>query len=170
MTRLFAFSVARKLFQHAASERYPTRSVEYLLAWVMIAWGARVVWPGEVLTGPTYQYLVVIAPEAMWGALGITVGLLRIYALLRNGGWKRSPVLRFAGATLGLIWWLVLAVLFSAAVAGGAPDFPMRAVYPVFIFFEAYSCFRCGQDHAAVAQKSKLECPAHPAQKDAGNG
>ncbi len=168
MSRALAFTVAQRLFRHAAKERYPTRSVEYLLAWVMIAWGLRVVWPGPVLVGPTYGYLLVIAPEVVWGALGIIVGALRIYALVRNGSWQRSPLLRFIGATLGLIWWLILAVLFSAAVAGGAPDFPMRAVYPVFMFFEAYSCFRCGQDHTAM--KLQLECPAGPAQKDAGHG
>lgn len=169
MTRLFAFSVAWKLFQHAARERYPTRSVEYLLAWAMIAWGLQSLWGIHVLGSQTYRHLTVIAPEFVWTIGSSIVGVARIYALICNGGWKRSPLLRFIGATIGLIWWLILFALLSAAVAGGAADTPTRLFYPVFIFFEAYSCFRCGQDHAAMVSKSKLECPARPMQEDAGN-
>lgn len=160
--RGLAFTIAQRLISHAASERYPTRSVEYLLAWVMFVWGVRVLWPGDVLVGPTYQYLTVIAPEPVWGSLGVIVAMLRLYALARNGGWKRSPMLRLFGATLGLIWWLVMMVLFQIAIETGAADFPMRAAYPVFIFFEIYSCFRCGQDHEAM--KIKNARPDRPAE------
>jgi hypothetical protein len=169
MMRTLAFGLARRLIEHASSERYPTRSVEYLLAWVMIAWSARVLWPGDMMIGPTYKYLIIIAPEWFWGALGVTVGAGRIYSLIRNGGWALSPKLRFIGAAFGLNWWLALMVLYTVAVETGAPDFPMRAAYPVFMFFEIYSCFRCGQDNRAMIDRLAAE-KVKPAAEAAGHG
>lgn len=160
MTKTIAAKVAIAAFKHAMAEKYPTRSVEYMLAWMMIAWSARVLWPGAIMIGPTYRYLLALAPETTWGWLGLLVGFSRLYALLRNGGWKQSALLRFIGALMGLNFWLVLMALYSAAVDGGAPDFPQRWVYPVFMFFEAYSCYRCGQDHTAALERAKLTSPA----------
>lgn len=156
MTQTLAFKVAAAAIRHALAEKYPTRSVEYLLAWTLIVWSARVAWPGDVLAGPTFRYLLALAPEPVWAAFGLVVGFVRVFALIRNGGWRRSPIFRFIGAMLGLNFWLILTVLYAAAIDSGAADFPMRAVLPVFMFFEAYSCFRCGQDHAAAREKAKL--------------
>lgn len=159
MSRTMIVKVAFAALRHAAAERYPTRSVEYMLAWVMIAWSARVLWPGDIMVGPIYRHLLALADEPFWGAVGVAVGMLRLYALIRNGGWRRSPLARFCGALIGLNFWLVLFALYSAAVNSGAQDFPIRVVFPVFVFFEAYSCYRCGQDHAAMLEKAKLSAP-----------
>ncbi len=165
MTRILALKFGRALLAHAANEKYPTRSVEYLLAWVMVAWSLRVVWPGDVMMGPAFRYLIAIAPEPIWGWFGLIVGILRVYALARNGHWRRSPHWRLTGAALGLNWWLMLFVLYTAAVMDGAPDFPMRWSFAVFIYFEAYSCFRCGQDietmKAEFSRASRLESAGH---------
>lgn len=142
--------IAYALFRHAASERYPTRTVEHMLAWMIVVWSGAVAWPGSMMQGPSYQYLLVIAPEAFWGVTGVAIGSLRLLALYINGNWRRTPVLRFVGAMAGLVWWLILAALYWLAIQNGAPDFPMRYVFTVFMFFEGYSCFRCGQDHAAA--------------------
>lgn len=160
MTRTIALNVVGAAIRHALAEKYPTRSVEYLLAWVMIAWSGRVLWPGDIMVGLTYQHLLAIAPEPAWGVFGLIVGGLRIVALIRNGGWKQSPMARFLCALLGLNFWLVLTALYSAAIVSGAQDFPFRAAFPVFMFFEAYSCYRCGQDHAAMLEKAKRTAPA----------
>lgn len=159
MTRAIIVNVAAAALRHALAERYPTRSVEYLLAWVMIVWGSFALWPGDIMVGPIYRHLLALAPEPFWGALGISVGLLRLYALVRNGGWKASPVARFAGALMGLNFWLVLFALYTAAIRSGAPDFPFRGAFCVFIFFEAYSCFRCGQDYSAMRERAGQSSP-----------
>lgn len=149
MTRTLAHRVAYALFRHAASERYPTRTVEHMLAWVLLVWSASLALPGNMMRGPAFEYLLLIAPEWWWGAAGVIGATMRLVALYINGNWHRTPGLRFIGAMTGLIWWLVISALYALAVAHGAPDFPMRLVFLVFVSFEAYSCYRCGQDHAA---------------------
>lgn len=154
MTRNIAARLATMLIGHVARERYPTRSVEYMLAWMLVAWSFMVALPGAMLQGSQYQYMTLFMPEAAWAAIGITVGALRLFALIRNGSWSRSPYLRLAGASVGFIFWQFLALLYGIAFMHGAPLFPMYGCLPVFMFFEAYSSFRCGQDARDNAAKA----------------
>ena len=165
VTSTFARRVAYVLFRHAASERYPTRTVEHMLAWMLLVWSASLALPGNMMRGPTFEYLLAIAPEAWWGWSGVALALMRLGALYVNGNWRRTPGLRFIGAMTGLIWWLIISALYALAVQRGAPDFPMRYVFNVFIFFEADSCYRCGQDYAAPKARD-----AGIAASGAGNG
>jgi hypothetical protein len=167
MTRTFAGHLAWIFFRHAASERYPTRTVEHMLAWMILVWSYSVAMPGQMLTGPTFAYLLAIAPEEAWGACGMFIGAARLVALYLNGNWRRSPGLRLIGAMFGMIWWVVVSALWWLAIMQGAQDFPMRKVAFVFIFFEAYSCFRCGQDHASP---SIARAAGIASKGDAGNG
>jgi hypothetical protein len=158
VTRVFASRLAHVLFRHAASEKYPTRTVEHMLAWSLVAWSGAVAFPGNMLIGPTFEYLLVIAPEPWWGYSGMLLGTSRLIALFINGNWRRSPALRFVGAAFGFIWWLIVSALYAVAVKQGAPDFPMRYVLFVFLFFEMYSCFRCGQDRSSQKARTALQC------------
>lgn len=158
MTRTLSANLALLLFRVAGSERQPTRQVEYLLAWSGLIWSLAVLKPGRILAGAQYEYLLAIAPEVLWGMVGVMLGVLRLVALAINGAWRRTPGLRFIGGATGLIWWLVLAALYSLAVQKGAADFPMRHVLGVFIYYEAFSCYRCGQDHAAAVAAARREC------------
>lgn len=146
MTRNFAVRLAHVLIGYADSHKYPTRSVEYMLAWMMVAWSAMLALPGKMLVGPHYSYLVQLMPESSWAGVGLSIGFLRLFALVRNGNWKRSPYFRLLGATVGFNFWFVLFALYGIAIMGGAPAFPMFGCLPVFMFFEVYSAFRCGQD------------------------
>lgn len=137
------------MFKYSATERYPTRTAEHLLAWFLLAWSAPIVLFDSMLTAAPFKYLIVIAPEWWWGWSGVCLGLARIAALLINGSWRRSPGLRFIGAMTGMIWWIIISGCYWAAVQGGSPDFPIRYAVFVLVAFEAYSCFRCGQDHAS---------------------
>jgi hypothetical protein len=158
MTRTFANNLAFALFRHAASEKYPTRTVEHMLAWMLVVWSAAVAYPSNMMVGKTFAYLIAIAPEWWWGWSGILLGSARLFALYLNGNWRRSPGLRFIGAMMGLIWWLILSACYWVSVVRDeAPDFPMRYVFFVFIFFEGYSCFRCGQDHASPKARDASE-------------
>lgn len=143
MTRNIAVRIAHLLIGHAISENYPTRSVEYLLSWALIGWSIMAMLPGRLLP----VELLAFAPAWLWGTVGIATGFMRLFALMRNGGWKRSPYLRLIGACLGFNCWLILAV---TSLSAGAPMFPMFGCLPAFLFFEAYSSFRCGQDARGV--------------------
>lgn len=149
MTRTFARRLAYTFFRHAAAERYPTRSVEHMLAWMLVAWSFAAAAPGSMMVGPNFTLLLKLAPEWWWGWSGLALGFARLIGLYLNGGWRRSPGLRFIGAATGMIWWVVVSGCYWVAVRDGAPDFPMRYAVFVMIAFEAYSCFRCGQDHTS---------------------
>lgn len=85
-----------------------TRSVEWLLASMMVAWGVGLMLPGDTMSLPQYRMLGAIAPEYVWAAWSVSMGAVRLVALYINGSWRRTPLFRVTGAGLGLIWWLVL--------------------------------------------------------------
>ena len=136
----------------AASSNSPTRAVEFMLAWLMIGWGVAVAGTNDMLVGPTTKFLLNVFSEPVWAVIALSLGFARLTALVINGAWRRSPLLRFACAAVGLMWWTMFGALYWIAISAGAPPFPNLSIYPVFMFFEAYSCYRCGQD--AAAQRS----------------
>lgn len=140
----------RALFFHADTRCSPTRAVEYLLAWCIIFWSGTTFIFSSVMSGPAYTFMIALAPEKTWGAAGVAFGVLRVAALIINGSWRRTPILRFIGAGAGFIWWVTVGGLFWLGVRHGAAPFPMLGAYPVLAFFEAYSCHRCGQDACAM--------------------
>ena len=156
----FMLWLFRALFYHADTQCSPTRAVEYMLAWCIICWSGTTFVFADVMAGPAYVYMMALAPEKMWGAFGVSFGLLRVSALIVNGSWRRTPILRFIGAGAGFIWWVTIGGLFWQAVRHGAQPFPMLGAYPVLAFFEAYSCNRCGQD--AKAMNSLSMAPRGP--------
>lgn len=121
-----------------------TRSVEWLLAALMVAWGVGLMLPGDSMSLPQYKLLAVLAPEYVWSSWSISIGLIRIVALYVNGSWKRTPLIRSTCAGFGIIWWLVLIFLFKGATDGPVPAGLM--FYPVFIAFEGYSVYRGARD------------------------
>lgn len=127
----------------------PQRAVEYLLAWLMVGWGATLVATDAIMTTSLYGPLLAIMSEEAWGWFAILIGVARILSLAVNGAWRRTPLLRFAGAALGLMGWLVLGALYLVAVRQGATPVPMLGFFPGLIFFECYSCYRCGIDMSA---------------------
>lgn len=117
--------------------------------------------PTQKMNGPTFEYLLVIAPEWAWGYMGVAVGVSRLLALYINGNWRRTPGLHLFGAMLGLIWWLIISALYWLAVKNGAPDFPMLYVFFVFIFFEGYSCSLQHLRHDGCPSHQSLSQPRH---------
>lgn len=131
-----------------------TRSVEWMLAAMMLAWGIGLMLPGDTMSLPQYRMLGAIAPETVWAAWSISIGTVRIIALYVNGAWRRTPLIRAFGAILGIVWWLVLGFLFAAAAGNG----PLPADlwwFAVFIGFEGYSVCRGARDsyHSGALQR-----------------
>lgn len=123
----------------------PTRSVEWLLACMMLAWGGGLCLPGDTLSLPQYRMLAVLAPEPVWAAWSISIGVIRMVALYVNGAWRKTPLIRAFCAGLGMIWWIVLSVLFFLS-RDGSPITAGFLWFPVFIAFEGYSVSRGARD------------------------
>jgi hypothetical protein len=149
----FVFAVWRA----CVTEKYSTKSLEAYMAFVMLAWSARVLWPGEILTGSTYTYLLMMGPEPLWGGLGVATALVWLFSLIRNGGWHKSPILRACCSGLGAMWWFTLSSLYSLSVNAGGADFPMRPAQMVGVIFCCYAVWRNSQDHAAVVWEAQRQ-------------
>lgn len=150
MTRAFASRMSMILRDFASSTRYPTRTVEHAFAWVIIFWSYSVIAHTGMISsrapGNAYGPMLGMMPAWAWGWSGMIIGVLRVVALVGNGHWRPSPEFRLLGAAWGMMFWVALWYCYWEAVNLGAADFPMRRAFLVFIAFEAYSCFRCGQD------------------------
>jgi hypothetical protein len=134
-----------------------TRAIEWLFASMMMTWGAMLLLPGNMLAQPTFELLLAVAPERTWGFFSIAVGYIRVMALVINGHWRRSPILRMMASVLGMMWWTCLAWFYGLAMLKGAPPFPMYGCMFLFIFFEGYSAYRCGED-AAKSHSFRFAC------------
>ena len=121
------------------------RLVEWLFAGMMLCWGCWLLNPGwETFGNPQYAALAAIAREEVWGVWSIAVGATRMVALIINGRYRRTPLLRLGCSLLGLIWWLVLIYLFVVTPQPN-PEVGL-SWYPVFVLFEAISCRRSAAD------------------------
>lgn len=123
-----------------------TRSVEWLLASLMIAWGIGLMLPGNTMDLPQFRYLGALAPEPVWAAWSIAIGGIRLCALYVNGSYYRTPLIRAACSVIGIIWWLVLGYLFQVAAQEMIAPPAGLTWYPVFVGFEGYSAYRGARD------------------------
>lgn len=140
----------------------PTRHAESLLAWLIIGWSLVMVGFDGSMTGRAYVFFAAVAPLHVLGSIGVLLGTARIVAIIINGRWRRTPLIRLIGAASGLMWWTAVTVLFWVAVVrDGLMPFPMLGGYPVLIMFEVVSCYRCGQD--AYAMRSLSPAPPRSA-------
>lgn len=134
-----------------------TRAIEWLFACMMMVWGSMLLLPGDMISAPAFELLLAVASERTWGFFSITIGYLRIAALIINGHWRRTPILRMTAAIFGMMWWTCLAYFYGKAIYAGANPFPMYGCIYLFIFFEGYSAYRCGED-AAKAHSFRFQC------------
>lgn len=122
-----------------------TRSVEWLLAGLMIAWGCGLILPGNTMELVQFRYLGALAPEPVWAAWSLSIGGLRLAALYINGAYHRTPLIRAGCSVLGMVWWMVLGYLLQLGVTDTA--IPAGLLwYPVFVLFEGYSAYRGARD------------------------
>ena len=125
------------------TKTFPVRVCEWLLAGISVSWGVAA-WnhSNAEWANPIYSGLSRIADQHAWGAVVCTIGLLRLAALFRNGGWRPSPHLRAAGAFLSCFAWLQISLgLFAAEhLTTGI------AIYPWLLLADIYNVFRASSD------------------------
>jgi hypothetical protein len=136
---------------------YPDRLAEWLFSLMMMAWGVWLLVPQwSTFVWPQYSALSAIAPEPVWGVWSVTIGAVRATGLYINGSWGRTPLIRLAGSSLGMIWWLVLIFLFLLAPQRNPPA--GYAFYPLFVVFEGICCWRSAADafHSRAFARPRL--------------
>lgn len=151
------------------TKTFPLRVCEWLMAGMMVSWGVAA-WnlPAHAWASPHYTGLARIADQHTWGAILCTIGLLRLGALFRNGGWRPSPHLRWCGAFLACFAWLQLSLGYLAADVSSIAI----AIYPWLLLADIYNCFRASSDaresdnRARVASEERgrlgsADAPAH---------
>ena len=125
------------------SKTFPVRVCEWLLASIMVSWGVAV-WNHSAYawSQPMYAGMARIADNKTWGAIVCTIGVIRLAALLRNGGWQPSPHFRAGGAFLACFAWLQISLgMFAAPVVTAG-----IAIYPWLLFADIYNVFRASSD------------------------
>ena len=126
-----------------------TRSTEWLLACLLLAWGWQMVRPENFFDAPVYVVMRSVALESTWGMAAVLAAGVRLVALYINGWWRRTPIIRCAGAIIGGMFWLVIyTMMYFGAQAAGAKLPPGIIYYVVFFGFEGWCVVSTGYDMA----------------------
>lgn len=124
-------------------KHFPPRAIEWLLAALMVSWGASVLLhPGLFEENPVWGYMKIMAPQAAWGMYAFCIGLFRAVALFINGAWYRTPQIRIGAAfACCFVWTQILLGLAHSQV-----DSVLTALIPWFILADIYASYRAGAD------------------------
>lgn len=129
-----------------------TYALEAMLACLMVTCGLTLVWVGETFMLPHYGLLRDIVPEGVGGVFLAATGVVRLRAIILNGGYRYSPIMRIGGCCIGGGFWLSLAVSMGVAfVVDHAlpPDVGLPLMLPVAItafMFEILAVVKGSED------------------------
>lgn len=127
-----------------------TRSTEWLLSFCLLLWGWVVLDPtNRYFDMPIYVVMSRVASETQWGIAALTLAVFRLCALYINGWWRRTPLIRCAGAIAGLMMWLGigLCMYFGAQISGQRMTAGLVFYLP-FAVFECWCVISTGYDVA----------------------
>jgi hypothetical protein len=120
------------------------RGLEWLSAIAMVGWCYVIVrHPGYLLASNLHEFLRFGLTEGQVAAGFGVVGALRIAALYINGRWPRSPLLRMAGAAVGLVLWSQVTLTLVMAVGTASTGV---VIYGPLAFAEFISIRRAAFD------------------------
>jgi len=95
--------------------------------------------PGETFAiSRTYDAFASVGNEQEWGKVLMFSGVARIVALLINGAWRRTPIIRFAGSAIAVSLWANFAMLFNSS--GATALSTGLGVYTWLFVFEGVAC------------------------------
>lgn len=148
--------IIKSLKQH-----FPARFPEWLNAGILAAWGAFVILHPQLFTDPKlvacFEGMVAMStpfgpPAAVWGLSALFVGVSRGAALLVNGLYLRTPIIRLISSFCSAFIWtqVVLGLLKT-----GLP-MPGIIVYAGLVFADICSAFRAGMD-VTYAEKTRRQ-------------
>jgi hypothetical protein len=86
--------------------------------------------PGDLAVSGSYAVLLKIAPDQVWGALSLTLGLALGISTVRNGRWRYAAFLAF-------LWLFFLTALTAMGMlaATGPPSNAVLTLAALWVFF-----------------------------------
>lgn len=120
---------------------FPTRANEWFMGFAMAGIGFVFLMNGGLFAaypGPLGG-LARFADQETWSGICLAAGLARLAALMINGLWWRSPLVRCIAAFVScFIWWQLSAGLVA--------NIGIASVFmPLCFVFDAYNAIRCGR-------------------------
>lgn len=85
------------------------RALEWLTSATMMAFALTLWWPGNTLSSPGFWEFGI--DEISLAVPLAIVSAMRMAALIINGMWRRSPILRMLGAIFGLMCFSILSMM-----------------------------------------------------------
>lgn len=127
-----------------------TRSTEWLLSFCLMGWGWAMVDPmTRFFDMPVYAVMKGVATETQWGSAALAIAVFRLVALYLNGWWRRTPVIRCAGAVAGGMMWLGIGLcMYLGAQISGQRMTAGLVFYLPFFVFEGWCVISTGYDMA----------------------
>ena len=124
------------------------RSVEWLCAWLMLAWAVTLAMPGDTFSYPSLSgFRHHGLTESSWTLFFVVLGAGRMVALYINGRWPKSAIVRQVCAFAGFFSWAQIAVmLYQNGPGRGAPWVPNILISAVLAVAELHSLLRARFD------------------------
>lgn len=123
--------------------RFRGRLTEWLLAFIMLMWGAVVSLPGELFSVASFAGFRQVIEEETLGSIMIVVGAARLIGLGINGAMiEVTPHIRMTSAAIGVLVWATLSYFFAQSGHIGT----WAAIYPVFALMEIGNTYLAAYD------------------------
>lgn len=141
-------SVGGRVVRILASAR--SRSSEWFASLMMLALGLVMTFPAWRLDTESFDQIEEIAPLHTWAVALIVLSVVRMAALILNGGWRPSPHLRCFCAVLSCFLWgdMSLGLMNGILTAGFAFSVPALG----FEIGHAYAAAGDARVHDRVAR------------------
>jgi len=150
-------------------KHWPARKTEWIMAGFLLAWGVYTLMHPEVFTNdgtrlPTAYMVSMVAPISsypalVWGGGAALIAAARLIALLINGSWTRTPLIRTVMAMLSIF---VITQIWIGLFKSGVPNWGV-VVYPFLAGTDTLSAFRAAVDvvHAEAERGAMKETTNH---------
>lgn len=138
---------------HGVTDHFHTRLAEWGSAVSLFLWGVLLSSPNDIFArSPTYSSMETYMTQHQWSALCLTVGSIRLFALLINGTFRQfkwSPHLRALTSFLSIFVWAQL--LWGMLLSGNITS--VVCMYPVSIAVDLFNTIYAVGEAAKVDAK-----------------
>lgn len=143
MIFLESITAIRETFSKRVSE-WSNAGITFVLGWLFL------LNTGMFEANPEiWKRLAIFATQTTWGWSCLTIGTIRLVALVVNGAYVRSPAVRAVCAFITSFLWYQLAVSLIPNAAIGA------AVFPILTLADIYNTIRAGGEAGSAEVEHK---------------
>lgn len=140
----------------------PSRALEWHCALACAAFALVLALPGATFeTGDQWRRFGAIMPEEAWASLMGMLAAVRVLALVVNGRWRRTPLLRALTASVGAgAWGYISMLMFNPTGPGISTGV---GIYAVLAVSDIRSAWRAGRDAEIAKRVAAMMHAAPPA-------